>query len=117
MAQTSATLRTSSRWRKSAGPRHRLGLSYGAHSNLCVNQLHRWGNDEQKAKFLPPLVSGEHVGALAMSEAGAGSDVMGMRTRAVRDGDHYVLNGSKMWITNAPEADVVIVYAITGGSD
>lgn len=94
-----------------------VGLSYGAHSNLCINQLQRWGTDEQKKKYLPPLVAGEHVGALAMSEAGAGSDVMGMRTRARRDGDNYVLNGSKMWITNAPEADLVIVYAITGGSD
>ena len=94
-----------------------VGLSYGAHSNLCINQLQRWGSDEQKSKHLPPLVSGEHLGALAMSEDGAGSDVMGMRTRARRDGDHYVLNGSKMWITNAPEADLVIVYAITGGSE
>ena len=91
-----------------------VGLSYGAHSNLCVNQLRRWGSDEQKAKYLPPLISGEHVGALAMSEPGAGSDVMGMRTAAVRDGEHYVLNGSKMWITNAPEADVSIIYAVTG---
>jgi isovaleryl-CoA dehydrogenase len=90
-----------------------LGLSYGAHSNLCVNQLRRWGNSRQKSRYLPKLVSGEHVGALAMSEAGAGSDVMGMRTTAVRKGDSYVLNGSKMWITNAPEADVVIVYAAT----
>ncbi len=90
-----------------------VGLSYGAHSNLCVNQLRRWGNDEQKQKYLPKLVSGEFLGALAMSEAGAGSDVMGMRTTAVRDGDHYVLNGSKMWITNAPGADVMIVYAKT----
>ena len=90
-----------------------VGLSYGAHSNLCVNQLRRWGNDEQKARLLPPLVSGEHLGALAMSEPGAGSDVMGMRTTAVRDGDDYVLNGSKMWITNAPGADLVIVYAKT----
>jgi isovaleryl-CoA dehydrogenase len=90
-----------------------VGLSYGAHSNLCVNQLRRWGSDDQKAKYLPALISGEHVGALAMSEPGAGSDVMGMRTAAVRDGDHYVLNGSKMWITNAPEADVSIVYAVT----
>ena len=80
-----------------------LGLSYGAHSNLCVNQLQRWGSDDQKQKFLPKLVSGEHLGALAMSEAGAGSDVMAMRTTALRDGDDYVLNGSKMWITNAPE--------------
>ncbi len=90
-----------------------VGLSYGAHSNLCVNQLRRWGNDEQKQKYLPGLVSGEYLGALAMSETGAGSDVMGMRTAAVRDGDEYVLNGSKMWITNAPEAAVIIVYAKT----
>ena len=90
-----------------------VGLSYGAHSNLCVNQLRRWGGEEQKARWLPKLISGEHVGALAMSETGAGSDVMGMRTRAVRDGDAYVLNGSKMWITNAPEADVLVVYAVT----
>ncbi len=94
-----------------------VGLSYGAHSNLCINQLHRWGNEEQKQKYLPALVSGEHVGALAMSEAGAGSDVMSMRTRAIRDGDHYVLNGNKMWITNAPEADVTIIYAVTGGDN
>jgi isovaleryl-CoA dehydrogenase len=90
-----------------------VGLSYGAHSNLCVNQLRHWGNDEQKQKFLPKLVSGEHLGALAMSESGAGSDVIGMRTTAVRDGDAYILNGSKMWITNAPGADVMIVYAKT----
>ena len=90
-----------------------VGLSYGAHSNLCVNQLHRWGSDEQKQEYLPKLVSGEYLGALAMSETGAGSDVMGMRTTAVRDGDDYVLNGSKMWITNAPQADVLIVYAVT----
>jgi isovaleryl-CoA dehydrogenase len=90
-----------------------VGLSYGAHSNLCVNQLSRWGNDAQKARYLPKLVSGEHLGALAMSEAGAGSDVMGMRTTAVKDGDDYVLNGSKMWITNAPKADVMIIYAVT----
>jgi len=90
-----------------------LGLSYGAHSNLCVNQLRRWGDDEQKARYLPKLVSGEHLGALAMSEAGAGSDVMAMRTTAISDGDEYVLNGSKMWITNAPQAEVLIVYAVT----
>ena len=90
-----------------------VGLSYGAHSNLCVNQLHRWGTDEQKARYIPALISGEHVGALAMSEPGAGSDVMAMATTAVKDGDHYVLNGNKMWITNAPEADVAIVYAVT----
>jgi isovaleryl-CoA dehydrogenase len=90
-----------------------VALSYGAHSNLCVNQLRRWGSREQKEKYLPKLVSGEHLGALAMSEPAAGSDVMGMKTTAVRDGDDYVLNGSKMWITNAPESDVMIVYAKT----
>ena len=90
-----------------------VGLSYGAHSNLCVNQLHRWGNDEQRQRFLPKLVSGEHLGALAMTETGAGSDVMSMRATATRDGDEYVLNGSKMWITNAPQSDVMIVYAVT----
>jgi isovaleryl-CoA dehydrogenase len=90
-----------------------VGLSYGAHSNLCVNQLRRWGTSEQKARFLPKLVSGEHLGALAMTETGAGSDVMAMRTTATSDGDDYVLNGSKMWITNAPEADVIIAYAVT----
>jgi len=90
-----------------------VGLSYGAHSNLCINQLQRWGNAEQKQRFLPKLISGEYLGALAMSEAGAGSDVMGMRAAATRDGDDYVLNGSKMWITNAPGADVMIVYART----
>ncbi|MGC4027928.1 MAG: acyl-CoA dehydrogenase family protein [Steroidobacteraceae bacterium] len=88
-----------------------VGLSYAAHSNLCVNQIRRWGTDEQKRRFLPPLVSGEQVGALAMSEAGAGSDVLGMRTTAVPDGEGYVLNGTKMWITNGPEADVLLVYA------
>jgi isovaleryl-CoA dehydrogenase len=91
-----------------------VGLSYGAHSNLCVNQLRRWGSPEQKEKYLPKLISGEHVGALAMSEPGAGSDVMAMRTTAIRDGDCYILNGSKMWITNAPEADTSIIYAVTG---
>ena len=90
-----------------------LGLSYGAHSNLCVNQLRRWGNDEQKTRYLPRLVSGEHLGALAMTESGAGSDVMAMRATATKDGDEYVLNGSKMWITNAPQADVLIIYAVT----
>lgn len=94
-----------------------VGLSYGAHSNLCINQLRRWGSDEQKQRYLPALISGEHVGSLAMSEPGAGSDVMGMSTTAVLDGDDYVLNGSKMWITNAPEADVMIVYAVTGRND
>jgi isovaleryl-CoA dehydrogenase len=88
-----------------------VGLSYGAHSNLCVNQLRRWGTNEQKHKYLPKLLSGEHVGALAMSEPGAGSDVIGMRTRAEKRGDGYVLNGSKMWITNGPSADVLVVYA------
>src|SRR5690606_21038893 len=91
-----------------------VGLSYGAHSNLCVNQIRRWGTEAQKRKYLPKLISGEYVGALAMSETGAGSDVMGMKTHAVRRGDDWVLNGSKMWITNAPEADVVVVYARTG---
>jgi isovaleryl-CoA dehydrogenase len=94
-----------------------VGLSYGAHSNLCVNQLRRWGSPAQKARYLPKLISGEHVGALAMSEPGAGSDVMAMRTTARRDGDHYVLNGSKMWITNAPEADTAIIYAVTGSDE
>jgi len=90
-----------------------VGLSYGAHSNLCVNQIRRWGSDSQKKRFLPKLVSGEHLGALAMSEAGAGSDVMAIRTTAIRDGDDYVLNGSKMWITNAPQSDVMVIYAVT----
>jgi isovaleryl-CoA dehydrogenase len=90
-----------------------IGLSYGAHSNLCVNQLRRNATAEQKRRYLPKLISGEHVGALAMSETGAGSDVVSMRTRAEKRGDRYVLNGSKMWITNGPEADVVVVYAKT----
>ncbi|CCJ06458.1 isovaleryl-CoA dehydrogenase [Methylocystis sp. SC2] len=93
-----------------------VGLSYGAHSNLCVNQIHRNGSDEQKRRYLPNLVSGRHVGALAMSEPGAGSDVTDMRLSAVKRGDHYVLNGSKMWVTNGPDADVVIVYAKTDPS-
>ncbi len=88
-----------------------VGLSYGAHSNLCVNQMRRWGTDDQKRRYLPKLISGEHLGALAMSEPGAGSDVMGMRATATRRGDRYVLNGNKMWITNGPTADVLIVYA------
>ena len=88
-----------------------VGLSYGAHSNLCVNQLCRWGSDPQKRRYLPRLVSGEHVGALAMSEPGAGSDVVSMRTHAARRSNGFVLNGSKMWITNGPEADTVVVYA------
>jgi isovaleryl-CoA dehydrogenase len=90
-----------------------VGLSYGAHSNLCVNQIRRNGSDAQKRKYLPGLVSGEHVGALAMSEPGAGSDVVSMRLRAERRGDGYVLNGSKMWITNGPDADTLVVYAKT----
>jgi isovaleryl-CoA dehydrogenase len=90
-----------------------VGLSYGAHSNLCVNQISRNGTPEQKAKYLPKLISGAHVGALAMSEPGAGSDVVGMRTRAEKRGDRYVLNGTKMWITNGPNADVLVVYAKT----
>ena len=90
-----------------------VGLSYGAHSNLCVNQIHRNGNEEQRRRYLPKLVSGEHVGALAMSEPGAGSDVVSMRLRADRRGDRYVLNGSKMWITNGPDADTLVVYAKT----
>jgi isovaleryl-CoA dehydrogenase len=88
-----------------------IGLSYGAHSNLCVNQLRRFGSDAQKRRYLPRLVSGEDVGALAMSEPGSGSDVVSMRTRAERQGGGYLLNGSKMWITNGPEADTAIVYA------
>ena len=90
-----------------------IGLSYGAHSNLCVNQINRNGNDDQKARYLPKLISGEHVGALAMSEPGAGSDVVSMTLRADRRGDRYVLNGNKMWITNGPDADVLVVYAKT----
>jgi isovaleryl-CoA dehydrogenase len=90
-----------------------VGLSYGAHSNLCVNQIRRNGSEAQKRKYLPGLISGEHVGALAMSETGAGSDVVSMRTRAERKGDRYVLNGSKMWITNGPDADALVVYAKT----
>jgi isovaleryl-CoA dehydrogenase len=90
-----------------------IGLAYGAHSNLCVNQIHRNGSEAQKRKYLPKLVSGEHVGALAMSEAGAGSDVIGMRSRAEDRGGCYVLNGTKMWITNGPDADTLVVYAKT----
>ena len=90
-----------------------IGLSYGAHSNLCVNQIRRNGSEDQKRRYLPKLISGEHVGALAMSEPGAGSDVVGMRTRAEKKGDRYVLNGSKMWITNCDEADTLVVYAKT----
>ena len=90
-----------------------IGLSYGAHSNLCVNQIRRWASEEQKHKYLPRLISGEHMGSLAMSEAGSGSDVVSMRLKADRKGDRYVLNGTKFWITNAPEADVLVVYAKT----
>ena len=90
-----------------------VGLSYGAHSNLCVNQIRRWGSDEQKHRYLPGLISGEHVGALAMSEAEAGSDVLAMQLRATRRGERYVLNGTKFWITNAPHADTLVVYAKT----
>ena len=90
-----------------------IGLSYGAHSNLCVNQIRRWGSADQKARYLPKLISGEHVGALAMSEAGAGSDVVSMKLRAEKRGDRYVLNGTKFWITNAPEANTLVVYAKT----
>lgn len=90
-----------------------VGLSYGAHSNLCVNQINRWGTDEQKQKYLPKLCSGEDVGALAMSEPGAGSDVVSMRLRAEKRNDCFVLNGNKMWITNGPDADTLVVYAKT----
>ena len=91
-----------------------IGLSYGAHSNLCVNQIRRWANPEQKAKYLPKLISGEHVGSLAMSEAGAGSDVVGMKLKADKVQGGYVLNGTKFWITNAQYADTLVVYAKTG---
>ncbi|MTI16064.1 isovaleryl-CoA dehydrogenase [Rhodobacteraceae bacterium RKSG542] len=90
-----------------------IGLSYGAHSNLCVNQINRHGTPEQKAKYLPKLCSGEHIGALAMSEPGSGSDVVSMKLRAEKRGDHYVLNGNKMWITNGPDANTLVVYAKT----
>jgi isovaleryl-CoA dehydrogenase len=90
-----------------------VGLSYGAHSNLCVNQIKRNGSEEQKRKYLPKLISGEHIGALAMSEPNAGSDVVSMKLRAELKGDRYVLNGTKMWITNGPDADTLVVYAKT----
>ncbi|MFP4274628.1 MAG: acyl-CoA dehydrogenase family protein, partial [Paracoccaceae bacterium] len=90
-----------------------VSLSYGAHSNLCVNQIRLNGTPDQQARYLPRLISGEHVGALAMSEAGAGSDVVGMKLRAERRNDHYRLNGTKYWITNGPDADVLVVYAKT----
>ena len=91
-----------------------VGLSYGAHSNLCVNQIDRWATPQQKERYLPALCSGEHVGALAMSEAGAGSDVVSLKLRAEKKNDRYVLNGTKMWITNGPDADTLVVYARTG---
>lgn len=90
-----------------------VGLSYGAHSNLCVNQIFRWGTPEQKARYLPKLISGEHLGALAMSEAGAGSDVVSMQLSAEKRGSRYALNGTKFWITNGPQADTIVVYAKT----
>ncbi|MCL1066447.1 isovaleryl-CoA dehydrogenase [Shewanella olleyana] len=90
-----------------------IGLSYGAHSNLCVNQINRNGNDAQRAKYLPKLVSGEHIGALAMSEPNAGSDVVSMKLNARKEGDRYILNGNKMWITNGPDADTLVIYAKT----
>lgn len=93
-----------------------IGLSYGAHSNLCVNQINRNGTDEQKAQYLPKLCSGEHIGALAMSEPGAGSDVVSMKLQAIKKGDRYILNGNKMWITNGPDADTLVVYAKTDPS-
>jgi isovaleryl-CoA dehydrogenase len=91
-----------------------VGLSYGAHSNLCINQIRRWATPEQKTKYLPKLISGEHVGSLAMSEVGSGSDVVSMQLRAELRGDRYVLNGTKFWITNSPQADTLVVYARTG---
>src|SRR5674476_1400765 len=90
-----------------------VGLSYGAHSNLCVNQIRRKGSEAQKRKYLPKLISGEHVGSLAMSEPNAGSDVVSMATRAEKKGDRFIINGSKMWITNGPVADTLVVYAKT----
>ncbi|KAF2903830.1 hypothetical protein ILUMI_02346 [Ignelater luminosus] len=93
-----------------------VGLSYGAHSNLCINQIHRHGTEEQKKKYLPKLCSGEYIGALAMSETGSGSDVVSMKLKAEKQGDHYVLNGNKFWITNGPDADVLVVYARTDPS-
>jgi len=93
-----------------------VGLSYGAHSNLCVNQIRRWASNEQKQRYLPKLISGEHVGSLAMSEPGAGSDVVSMKLKAEKKGDRYVLNGNKMWITNGPDADTLVVYAKTDPS-
>lgn len=96
-----------------------IGMSYGAHSNLCINQIYRWGNEQQKNKYLPKLISGEHIGSLAMSEPSAGSDVVSMKLKAEKRNDYYLLNGSKMWITNGPDADTLVVYAktdVTAGS-
>ena len=90
-----------------------IGMSYGAHSNLCINQIYRWGNEQQKSKYLPKLISGEHVGSLAMSEPSAGSDVVSMKLKAEKRNDYYLLNGSKMWITNGPDAETLVVYAKT----
>ena len=90
-----------------------IGMSYGAHSNLCINQIYRWGNEQQKNKYLPKLISGQHVGSLAMSEPSAGSDVVSMKLKAEKRNDYYLLNGSKMWITNGPDADTLVVYAKT----
>ena len=90
-----------------------IGMSYGAHSNLCINQVYRWGNEQQKNKYLPKLITGEHVGSLAMSEPSAGSDVVSMKLKAEKRNDYYLLNGSKMWITNGPDADTLVVYAKT----
>ncbi len=90
-----------------------IGMSYGAHSNLCINQIYRWGNERQKNKYLPKLISGEHIGSLAMSEPSAGSDVVSMKLKAEKRNDYYLLNGSKMWITNGPDADTLVVYAKT----
>src|SRR5260370_14214651 len=93
-----------------------VGLSCGAHSNVCINQVRRWAGPEKKRRYLPKLISGDHVGSLAMSEAGAGSDVVSLQLKAERRGDRFVLNGTKFWITNAPEADTLVVYARTGGA-
>ena len=90
-----------------------IGMSYGAHSNLCINQIYRWGNEQQKSKYLPKLISGEHIGSLAMSEPSAGSDVVSMKLKAEKRNDYYLLNGSKMWITNGPDAETLVVYAKT----
>ena len=90
-----------------------VGMSYGAHSNLCLNQIYRWGNSDQKKKYIPKLISGENIGSLAMSEPSAGSDVVSMKLKAERRNDYYLLNGSKMWITNGPDADTLVVYAKT----